>query len=376
MKWLLMDNAIPLDQREKLSDFILSDDRFSQGKYVREFEERWSEWQGCKYSVFVNSGSSANFLAVHALNNHKVDKGWVSQACTWSTTVSPIILSKNKLQLCDVNIPNLDPDLDSLKYILKKYKPSFLFLAHLLGFSAISEELIDLCNRYNVQLLEDCCESHGATHKDTKIGNFGSISTFSFYYGHHMTTIEGGMVCTNDKDIYERVLLLRSHGLLRGLPKDSQEKYKKIDDNFTFITPGFNVRSTELNAYLGLLQLENLDKHNNIRNKNFNAFASKLDSSKYYTDFKVEGNSSFCFPIITKKGNRDELQEKINYAGIETRPVIAGNLHQHPFIEDECTERLDAKADFIHENGFYVGNNHNVCESDVDWLLTLLNKNG
>mgnify|MGYP003153442538 CR=1 FL=1 len=377
INWPLMDNAIPKDQRVALSNFILDGDKFSQGQYVKEFEEEWSKWQGCKYSVFVNSGSSANFLAVHALNNYDETKGWVSQACTWSTTVSPIILSKNKLNLCDVNLPNLDPDLHTLEYIFNLNKPKYLFLAHLLGFCALSQELLDLCKKYNVELLEDCCESHGTTYDGVKIGNFGKVSTFSFYYGHHMTTIEGGMVCTNDKDIYEKLLLLRSHGLLRELPEESQQKYKKVNKNFTFITPGFNVRSCELNAYLGLLQLKNLDKHNKIRQDNFNHFAKNLDNKKYFNNFKVEGNSSFCFPIITKnKDQKDILLEKLTKEGIETRPVIAGNLYNHPFIDGVVDKimNVDDKANYVHENGFYVGNNHNISITEVDWLLNLLNE--
>ena len=386
INWPLMDNAIPKDQRVALSNFILDGDKFSQGQYVKEFEDEWSKWQGCKYSVFVNSGSSANFLAVHALNKHTTTEGWVSQACTWSTTVSPVILSKNRLSLCDVNLPNLDPDLHTLEYIFKNDKPKYLFLAHLLGFCALTQELLDLCKKYNVELLEDCCESHGTTYDGIKIGNFGKVSTFSFYYGHHMTTIEGGMVCTNDKDIYEKLLLLRSHGLLRELPKESQKKYKKVNKNFTFITPGFNVRSSELNAYLGLLQLKNLDKHNKIRQDNFKRFAENLDSSKYFNNFKVKGNSSFCFPVITKnKNQKDKLLEKLNQEGIETRPVIAGNLYNHPFISEVVSKRdvslgiykiqnIDDKANYVHENGFYVGNNHNISLNDVDLLLKLLNE--
>ena len=378
MKWKLMDNAITADQRKKLANFILTKEKFSQGKYVKKFEDKWSEWQGCKYSVFVNSGSSANFLAVHASQpdhyTSKTNSLWVSQACTWSTTVSPIILSKNNLQLCDVSIPNLTPDLDCLEYIFKEYKPHNLFLAHLLGFSAISEELLNLCNNHNVTLLEDCCEAAGATYKDIKVGNFGKISTFSFYYGHHMTTIEGGMVCTDDEQIYEKLLLLRSHGLLRELPTSNQKKYNKVDDNFTFVTAGFNLRSSELNAYLGLLQLENLDKHNTIRKKNFEIFANNLDSSKYFTEFLIDGNCSFCFPVIVKDKCRDKIQQKLNDSGIETRPIIGGNLYEHPFMENQCAEILDKNAQTVHTNGFYIGNNHNVKQEDVTWLVNILNE--
>jgi CDP-6-deoxy-D-xylo-4-hexulose-3-dehydrase len=372
--WKLMDDAITQEQKEKLSEFILTQDRFTQGEVVRKFEKKWSEWQGCKYSVFVNSGSSANFLAVYAMSPNGREK-WVSQACTWATTVSPIMMSGNYLQLCDVDLPSLSPSMDSLRMVFDRCEPDYLFLANLLGFSALSDELLELCEEHSVELLEDCCESHGTTFKGKKIGNFGKISTFSFYYGHHMTTIEGGMVCTDDEEIYERLLLLRSHGLLRELPADNQKKYesKMVDKNFTFMIPGFNCRSTDFNAYLGLMQLESLDKHNAIRHSNFNKFAAGLDSSKFYTDFRTEGNSSFCFPVIMKDKSPEVIRHALSVQGVETRPIIAGNLYEHPFMQSTAQYRLDVNAKIVHNNGFYIGNNHNVTEGDVDWLVEYLN---
>jgi CDP-6-deoxy-D-xylo-4-hexulose-3-dehydrase len=373
--WKLMDNAIPQEQREKLSQFILLGDRFSQGDLVREFEKKWSEWQGCKYSVFVNSGSSANLLAVYAASPHGGDT-WVSQACTWATTVTPIMMSGNYLQLCDVDIPSLSPNIDSLKFIIQKRKPKYLFLANLLGFSSITEEILDLCQENDITLLEDCCESHGAESLGKKVGNFGKISTFSFYYGHHMTTIEGGMCCTDDEKMYERLLLLRSHGLYRELPSEMKEKYSNliVDENFTFLIPGLNVRSTEINALLGLMQLENLDKHNQIRRENFKIFSGGLDGDKFYSDFPVEGNSSFCFPIILKhKGFIQGIRKKLMEMGVETRPIIGGNLYRHPFMNSVNQYKLDKNAEIVHANGFYVGNNHNVKKEDVVWLIDNLN---
>lgn len=374
-KWKLMNDAITKEQREKLSNFILTSDRFSQGELVKLFEQKWSEWQGCKYSVFVNSGSSANFLAVHALSPNGGDL-WTSQACTWATTVSPIMMSGNRLQLCDVKLPNLEPHIDSLYFLVRNnHKPKFLFLANLLGLSAITDELLSFCEEHNITILEDCCESHGATYKGTKVGNFGKVSTFSFYYGHHMTTIEGGMCCTNDEEIYERLLLLRSHGLYRELPYYLQEKHRNdvVDPNFTFLIPGFNVRSTELNAFLGLMQLEDLDKHNAIRKENFNMFAGGLDPNRFYTNFRTEGNSSFCFPIIYKDESPAKTIEELNKAGVETRPVIAGNLALHPFMRGVNQYDIFSNAQWLHQNGFYVGNNQTVTREDVLWLVDLLN---
>jgi CDP-4-dehydro-6-deoxyglucose reductase, E1 len=373
--WKLMDHAITQEQRESLSDFILTADRFSQGDLVREFEKKWSEWQGCKYSVFVNSGSSANFLAVHAMSPRGKDM-WVAQSCTWATTVTPIIMSGNNLQLCDVNIPNLGPNIESLEFVIDRMKPKYLFLANLLGFSAIDDDVLRLCEENNITLLEDCCESHGATFRGKKVGNFGKISTFSFYYGHHLTTIEGGMVCTDDEELYERLLLLRSHGLYRELPDHLKAKYEDqvVDPHFTFLIPGMNVRSTEINAFLGLMQLENLDKHNEIRQRNFKIFADNLDGDRFYNDFRVEGNSSFCFPVIMKKETPERMREELYRMGVETRPVIAGNLYRHPFMNQVAQFRCDQNAEIVHNNGFYVGNNQNVTEEDVKWLVDFLNE--
>jgi len=383
-KWKLMDDAITQEQREKLAAFCLKSDRFSQGQEVRKFEEQWSKWQGCKYSVFCNSGSSANFLMVQAAKElwaPHPGATWVSQACTWATTVSPIMMSGDNLQLCDVSLPSLGPDKKNLEKIFHDGCfngdcPRYLFLAHLLGFSAIDNEILQMCDYYGVTLLEDCCESHGATYRGRKIGNFGDMSSFSFYYGHHMTTIEGGMVCTNHKDLYEKLLLLRSHGLMRELPEDSKEEYKDhvVDDNFTFMLPGFNMRSTDFNAILGQMQLEDLDKHNDIRTENFDVFANKLDSEKYYTDFRTEGNCSFCFPVICKDGGSKKLREVLEKEGVETRPVIAGNLHRHPFMKKVNQFRYDDNAEIVHKNGFYIGNNHSVQTGDVEWLVDLLNR--
>ena len=388
--WKLMDDAITQEQREQLAEFCLNSDKFSQGQEVKKFEEQWSKWQGCKYSVFCNSGSSANFLMVQAAKESwQPHRGtWVSQACTWATTVSPIMMCGDNLQLCDVSLPSLGPDKTNLKKIFEdicysnKWKnghnchPKYLFLVHLLGFPAIDDEILDICNQYGVTLLEDCCESHGATYKGKKIGNFGEMSSFSFYYGHHMTTIEGGMVCTNNKELYEKLLLLRSHGLLRELPEDSKKKYTDmvVDDNFTFMLPGYNMRSTDFNAVLGQMQLEHLDKHNKIRMQNFEEFATNLDPEKYHADFTTEGNCSFCFPVICKTQNARELRNILEKEGVETRPIIAGNLYRHPFMERINQKRYDTNAEVVHKNGFYIGNNHQVQVEDVAWLTDLLNR--
>ena len=374
LNWDLMTgDAITQEERNVLGDFVCNSSRITQGKIVREFEQAWSEWLGCKYSVYVNSGSSANLLITRALCTE--DKPtFVSQACTWSTAVSPIIQFGN-LQLCDVDLSNFGPDLENLEYIFRTQKPKFLFLTHLLGFSALTDELLELCSKYNVQIIEDCCESHGAEFKGKKVGTHGIASSFSFYYGHHMTTIEGGMICTNDEDFYHEMLLLRSHGLLRELPKEEQKKRKsdKVDPLFTFLRDGFNVRNTDLHAKLGLMQLPCLDESIIHRNKNFDVFMDNIDSDLYRTDYNREGCSNFAFPIFTKRDNLQKIKDRLNEIGVEYRPCIAGNLYEHPFMNSVNQFRFDKNANLIHQNCIYVGNHKDVTENMVLKLCGELN---
>ena len=372
--WKLMtDDAITQEERNVLGDFVCNSSRITQGKVVREFEQAWSEWLGCKYSVFVNSGSSANLLITRALSAIPNTR-WVSQACTWSTAVSPIIQFSN-LQLCDVDLTNFGPDLDNLEHIFKTQKPNYLLLTHLLGFSALSDELLEMCSKYDVKIIEDCCESHGAEFNGKKVGTHGIASSFSFFYGHHMTTIEGGMICTDDEDLYHEMLLLRSHGLLRELPKEEQENRKcdRVDPMFTFLRDGFNVRNTDLHAKLGLMQLPHLDEFIQHRNKNFHSFIENIDSNLYFKDFKIEGCSNFAFPIFTKRDNLQQIKDKLKELRIEYRPCIAGNLYEHPFMDKVKQYRFDENVNEIHNNCIYVGNHKDVTTEMVENLCKVLN---
>jgi|15BtaG_2_1085339.scaffolds.fasta_scaffold01916_4 CDP-6-deoxy-D-xylo-4-hexulose-3-dehydrase len=384
--WKMMsDNAISLTDRIVMADFICSSPKLSQGEMVKKFEREWSEWQGCKYSVFVNSGSSANLLAVSAMiEQYGHGRPWYAQSCTWSTNVAPILqLNGNKVGLCDADLSNFGPDLKTLETLIKgdPQHPRFFFLTHLLGFSGISDDLISLCEENNVTIIEDCCEATGTTFKGKKVGNFGKCSTFSFFYGHHMTTIEGGMVCTNDEETYEFLLLLRSHGLLRELPKESQkrkiEQVPVVYPQFTFMCSGFNVRNMEMNAVLGSMQLKNIDKHIEIRNKNYHTLMENLDPDLYKTNFNTEGISSFCLPIYTKKVDINKVEKLLLSNEIEYRPCVAGNLIKHPMFKrikhNMIHHSFSMNSDLIHNNCIYVGNHQDVSTDNVLELCTLLN---
>lgn len=373
----MSDDAITQKQRQVMADFILNSPKLTYGERVREFENSWSQWQGCEYSVFVNSGSSANLLIIDAALSLHGAGGFVAQSCTWATNVAPLLQLKDSqfVQLVGVDLQNLGADLQDLEYAFIKLKPKFLFLTHVLGFPAVMDDLLRLCEDYNVLLLEDCCESHGATFRGKKVGNFGLASSFSFYYGHHLTTIEGGMVCTNNREFYERVLLLRSHGMLRELPPESRQAnlIADCDPRFTFLCAGYNVRNMEMNAVLGIEQLKDLDAHIAIRNLNLNRFIENLDAEKYHQTFQLEGISNYAFPIITKRSNREDLCAELTRHGIENRPMIAGSLYRHPLMQNRSPENLSRNSDYIHERGIYVGNHQHVTIEMVEQLCRILN---
>ena len=335
MNWRLMtDDAITEIERDVMAFFIRNSNKFTQGEMVRDFEDAWSKWLGCRYSVFVNSGSSADLLIVRALSGDDRST-WVSQACTWSTAVSPI-MQFGHLQLCDINLNNFGPDLKNLEHLFKHEKPKFLLLTHILGFCALSNDLLDLCSKYNVTIVEDCCESHGVTFREKKGGTYGIASSFSFYYGHHMTTIEGGMI-------------------------------------FTFLRDGFNVRNTELHAKLGLLQLPHLDAAIEHRNENFRTFIENLKPDLYKTYFIMEGCSNYALPIFTKNNNMPAVKEKLKEMNIEYRPLISGNLFAHPFMKPISQFQFDDNAKIVHDNCIYVGNHKDITPSMVKDLCEALN---
>jgi CDP-6-deoxy-D-xylo-4-hexulose-3-dehydrase len=239
----------------------------------------------------------------------------------------------------------------------------------------VSQRLLDLCKENVVILLEDCCESHGSTWNGKKVGTFGKASTFSFFYGHHITSIEGGMVCTDDEELYHHLLLLRSHGMLRELPEEERVKRRVsgVDERFTFLCNGFNVRNTDLNAVLGISQMSRLNKSVRVREENFRRYLERLNADKYHCEFVSDGVSLFAFPIIRKDGKIHVVAEELKRNSIDNRPLIAGNLFRHPMMYSVNTFLVTGNADYIHDNSLYVGNNEFVTNDDVCRLVDILN---
>ena len=365
MWWPLMQTAITDADKKAMIDFIQSSDRYTCGNMVKQFEDAWSEWLGCKYSLYVTSGSTANLLLMAAVkelydipNGSKV----LVPACTWVTNVAPVFQVGLEPVFCDVDLERYSFDINSLPNDDIK----IVFVTHLLGLNAPLEKLKE---RYpNAIFLEDICESHGVKGPDgKKRGSSGTGSTFSFYYGHHMTTIEGGIISTDNELLYELMKIKRSHGMARLLsPKYYEEainKHHKIDQSFLFLTDGYNFRNTELNAVLGIEQLKRLDENIETRRDNFRCFMEHLDPELFYIPFDDPGNSSFAFPFICKKPeDMPKLKAIFAELGVEYRPIVSGNLLLHPFLE-KWKDSVDVpNANLLNDNGVYICNNHFVTK--------------
>lgn len=380
MFWPLQENILTDNDLDVLVNFIKTTKRFTQFENVRAFEEAFCKWQKCQFSVFVNSGSSANLILLSAameVYNWSPGDEIIVPSVTWTTTVTPVIQLGLKPIFVDVNLLDLSLDYSHLERVITP-KTKGIFLAHLLGFPSDIDKIKSIIGSREIKILEDCCESQGATIGQSKVGNFGCGGTFSFYWGHHMTTVEGGMVCTNDELIYKMLLLKRSHGLARELPKKYHEEIKNafpdLDFNFLFLTDGFNVRNTELSAILGLEQLPRMDSFINQRNLNYDLFIKHCE--KFKKDLIVidkKGKSSFVLPFFFKEKNKMlSFRNKIIEHGIESRPLISGNLLRQPFLKDYFNQSDFMNAEFIHFNSFYIGNNQFVNEKRLKVLFDIM----
>ena len=373
MWWPLMQTAITESDKKSLIDFISSSDRYTCGTKVKQFEDEWSAWLGCKHSVYVTSGSTANLLllaSVKELYNIPNGSKVLVPACTWVTNVSPVFQIGLEPVFCDVDLERYSFNVDNLP----DEDIQIVFVTHLLGLNAPIEKLKE---KYpHAIFLEDICESHGVVGPDgAKRGASGLGSTFSFYYGHHMTTIEGGIISTNDSNLYELMLLKRSHGMARHLLPENYEKtiakYPDINPQFLFLTDGYNFRNTELNAVLGLEQLKRLDDSIEIRRRNFECFIKHLDPDIFYIPYNDPGNSSFAFPFICRRHEDvKKLHDIFNELGVEHRPIVSGNLLLHPFLNTWKDTVNVPNATLLNNNGVYIGNNQFITE---DMLVKVFN---
>ena len=380
--WPLMKNAITWSDKFALIKFLLTNDKLTNGPKVREFEQAWAEWIGSKHALMVSSGSTANFLMLAAIkekyglkNGDKV----IVPACTWVTNISPVIQLGFQPLFCDINLTNYSFDVEHLRQIKEAHSDvRAIFVTHLLGFSADNEVYQDIFP--DALIIDDVCESHGClSPSGQKRGADSIAASFSFYFGHHMTTIEGGMINTNDSELYELMRMKRSHGLAResnNLQKYADE-YPHIHKQFLFMTDGYNFRSSEINAVLGLNQLQRLDEMIEQRRRNFRRFTEIINSyTKLFHPVKCQvGSSNFAFPFVLRDMSLlPKLREHFDHYGIEHRPIVGGNLLKQPFLKDYefATPTYFPIVDTLHYNGVYIGNNHFIGNEDMDWLETVI----
>ena len=377
--WPLINDNIKQSDKKILSDFILNSNRFTNGPKVREFENAWSKWLGVKYSVMVNSGASSNYITTAIVRELKGQKGEIIvPPIGWVSDISSVINTGFTPVFVDVDIKTMSIYYDTIKNAINKNTKAIV-LVHALGFNGINDKIIELVKQHDLLLIEDCCEAHGATYKNNKVGTFGDMSCFSFYFGHHMTTIEGGMICTDNEEIYELARMFRSHGMTREVSKETHAKYAKPDVNplFTFAVLGYNMRSSELNAVLGLTQINRLDDTIEVRYNNLQLWLENLDSNVYMTSFDVKGNSNFALPLILKTGNLKGVCKILEEERVEYRLGTAGggNQARQPYLENYNHKIIGSleNSNYIHDNGLYIGNHTDLTKEQIINLCKRLN---
>ena len=385
----LMSDNISRDDIDCLVEFLQQEPipRLTNGPKVVEFEEKWSEWLGVKHSVFVNTGTAANELTMLALQYMYPNGGQIIvPPLTWISDINSVWFADFDTVFVDINLKNLSFDLDKLERAITD-KTKAIFLTHILGLNALSDRLLKICEDNNILLIEDVCESHGVTYNNVKAGSIGFASNFSFYFAHHMSTIEGGMVSTNDDYFYQLCRSLRSHGMVREFTDNKliekyTNDYSDLNQDFIFIGPAHNFRSTEINAVLGLCQLPKLDSNNKIRVNNFKYFVENLNSEKFYTDFEMDGQSNYAFIVIMKEADfklRDKIENMMNENGIEFRRGLSGGGNQlrQPFFKNKLKEHelyeQFPTIEHVHNFSWYIGNYPTLEIEKIDNLLGLLN---
>lgn len=382
-----MRNNILREDLDSVIEYLQQmDPILTQSTNVKAFESEWSEYLGMKYSVFVNSGSSANLLTMAILKIKYPEGGEVIvPPLAWVSDIASVIQNGFTPVFVDIDPRTLAMDSEKIIENITN-KTRAVFLTHVQGFDGLTDLLLEYLEQHDIALIEDVCESHGATHNGKKLGSFGWISNFSFYYAHHMTTIEGGMVSTNDFDIYQQLRMLRSHGMVRELTDDNlREDYEvenpELNPEFIFAYPAYNTRNTEIGGIFGRNQLKRLDINVKRRTENLLRFLEQINPDIYRTDFKLEGSSNYAFNLILLKPDDhlvQRLMKTMRDSGVEFRRGSAGGGNQlrQPYLKGVVKEEHHLEfpeTEHVHFYGFYIGNFPDLSIEEVDELCAILN---
>ena len=376
----LVKDTIDNNDIDRLVDWLKTYPRLTKGEVTLEFEEKYSKWLDRKYSVFCNSGSSANLLMLSALQqgdylkNNKV----VVPSVAWATDLSPVMQLGLEPILCDSNKRDLSVDLKHLEKIFEEHSPSVLLFVSVLGLVPEMNKLADLCFDHDVILLEDTCESMGCEFRDRKLGTFGKMSSFSTYFGHHISTIEGGIISTDDFKLYEILKSIRSHGWDRDLSIETQFELQQgwdvteFNSLYTFYYEGFNLRSTDLQAYIGLTQIDKLDNWGKKREDNLYKYLDLISDECWKPNVDLNDfNSNFAYPIIHSK--RDEIVERLINNNVETRPMICGSMGTQPFYVKRYGRLELPNVSEIDRFGFYVPNHPKLTDEQINFISDIVN---
>ncbi len=385
-----MKNNITKKDLSKVIAFLKKDPILTQSKQCEKFEKQWSKWLGVKHSVFVNSGSSANYLTLFYLSRILKKKNEIIlPALTWNSDVVSVIRNNFVPIFVDINFKNLAMNEDQ---IIKKIneRTAAVFITHAQGFNGLSDKLINYIKRKKIYLIEDVCESHGAMFKNKKLGTYGNLSNFSFYYAHHLSTIEGGMICTNDKKAYNFIKMARSHGLLRSSNdksyiKKNLKKFSNLNPEFIFQDIGFKMRNNEISAVIGINQIPRLNKNIKKRNKNFKFFLKNINEDLFYKDYDMKGISNYAFPLILRNKSfklRNRLEKILKIHKIEFRRGNAGGGNQlkQPYLINYFKKNKKKinynnfnNVNHIHDFGYYIGNYPDLSTKNIKRICDVIN---
>ncbi|MEK7533170.1 MAG: DegT/DnrJ/EryC1/StrS aminotransferase family protein [Patescibacteria group bacterium] len=374
--------------KQQLCKFISSADKLSIGKQCRIFEQKFAAYQDRAHCLFVNSGSSANLALIQALLNlGRIKKGDAIgfSALTWSTNVMPLIQLGLTPVPVDIELDTLNVSSHTLEEALARQPIKLLFLTNLLGFCDDIDVISDICRKRNIQLIEDNCESLGTVYKGKKLGNWGLASTFSFYVGHHMSTIEGGAVVTDDNDLITMLHLVRAHGWDRNLTEDKQ-LFLRVKHNvnstfysrYTFYDLGYNFRTTEIQGFLGNNQLQYLPDIIRKRERNFFYMAKPIYArDDLYFPIRydhIETVSNFAVPIICRSQKIRDALVKACDRNIEIRPVVGGDMTKQPFFskyQKTSKKSFTQNAELVHTQGLYFGNNPDLTVKEMKTIIDI-----
>lgn len=375
------------DNQERLAiNKVVEDGFFTMGKKVKQFEKDFSIYIGSRFSVMVNSGSSANLLMIASLFYSQDDKRKLKRgdevivpAVSWSTSYYPLYQYGLKLKFVDIDLKTLNYDLKKLKEAVSN-KTKMILAVNLLGNPNDFKEIKKIIGRKNIILIEDNCESLGAEYENKKTGSIGILGTFSFFFSHHISTMEGGMIVTNNEELYHILLCLRAHGWTRNLPEENHVALKSNDEfkeSFNFVLPGYNLRPLEMSGAIGIIQLKKFPDFLIQRKKNAKMFLEKMQKYDYiYTQKEIGFSSWFGFSIVLKPGfniNREQIIKILNKKGFECRPIVAGNFANNKVVEFFDKELHDElkNANWIDKNGLFIGNHHLNMKEAIETLDTM-----